>query len=121
MMLNNGQWLAIAVVATVGVAAYILNEAMRGQVQIGLSEDMGKDKRHGVAWVATTDGGMVARPFLADRPKLLVNPTDSIIRNMFYQVFKMGFNIKRLEVLVGKKTRVYAWDESAHTVRLQTI
>lgn len=102
---SNNVLLAVAVVGVAIVAQYVWADVRKGRVQIGLSPDMGADKRHGVAWVKTTDGGATPIPFLADKPELLTDPCSSTIEGIFRQIAKMGMVPATLEVMVGSKVR----------------
>ena len=76
-------------------------------VNIGLSPDIAKDKRHGVAWVECVNGGVTQQSFLADKPERLVNPSMFVIRSMFHQIAKMGLYPRHLEIMINNKRTVY--------------
>ena len=112
LTLSNNALLMIGAVCT-SILIFNIILANRGLVQIGISETMDKTKRHGVVYVADGQGGMVRRSFLADRPERLNHPHDAMLRNMFYQVAKMGFNPQQIEILVNKKVQLYKYDNGA--------
>lgn len=81
-------------------------------VQIGISSDICKDRRHGVALVGIPNNGSHFIPFLVDNPDYLKNPSAAIIAALFHQIAKMGYYPKTLEIAVGDKMRVYEFGKS---------
>lgn len=106
--------LYFAMIGSALLILFILYEAGKEKflVNIGLSTDIDKKKRHGMAWVKTADGGMVNIPFLADRPENLTNPTKFTVRDIFMQINKMGMCPQSIEVTIGGNTKVYRAPES---------
>lgn len=80
---------------------------MTGEVFIGLSPTIGRDKRNGVIHLRSTDGGIVHMYFITDNPEKLINPSFIAVRSLFQQVLKMGYVAEFIEITVDNTITVY--------------
>lgn len=71
------------------------------RVQIGINNTSNPD-RHGTA---TLRGGKI--PFTVDKPGKLKSPKDSTVRSIFEQFEKLELPVQNIELVVGKRRRVY--------------
>ncbi len=89
-------------------------------VQVGINPFMAKDQRHGVAWVEAEDGGVVPQGFMVDKPERLLNPTQTVIDDMFKQITRMGMQPAHLEIILNNRRRVYKYGER-RPILVQTL
>jgi hypothetical protein len=76
-------------------------------VHIGFNPVLPKEQRHGVAWVQAEGGGVVQQPFVVNKPKRLLNPSNRTIENMFAQISKMGMVPVHLEIMLNNRRTIY--------------
>ena len=75
---------------------FVVNE-----VNLGVSPQMGADKRHGVVHYETTKGTYHIG-FLADKPKNLARNDRDQTESMFRQLDRIGFPASSIEVKRGR-------------------
>ena len=86
---------------------YIFFDFFTLNVRIGISKDIGKGKRHGIAWVQCPMGGIVPYPFIVDGPDVLRRANMFTINSIFNQLNRMGFFPKNLEIVIEGKRIVF--------------
>lgn len=70
-------------------------------VQVGIG-NVAEAVRHGTA---TLTGGKI--PFVVDRPSKLKRPHTSTLKGIFEQFEKLDYRAQLIELVVGKRRRVY--------------
>lgn len=78
---------------------------------IGINAAMAKEKRHGIAWVESVEGGVTQQSFVADNPIHLINPSSGTIKQVFNQIIKLGMSPVHLELLINKRRVVYKYGQ----------
>lgn len=108
---HNNTCKAVVMGALIIFAICMFLDQVTRNVQMGVSDDMAPEQRHGNAWVIE-NGRVVQKRFSVDRPYLLDEPNRYQIQDMFGQLQAMGYEPEYLEILVGGKTRVYRPDQN---------
>lgn len=78
-------------------------------INIGFSSHLGPEFAHGRAWLHEPGTGLVAKPFLVDKPKLMQNVTLDIIDQLFEQIIKLGLDPHKLEFIDGGNHVMYQY------------
>lgn len=76
-------------------------------ISIGLSPEMGDEKRHGVARFRDHQGVVHKQPFLVDKPSRVEKPSWLTLQLLFEQIAKMGFIPVNLEFINVRRHAVY--------------
>lgn len=74
-------------------------------VQLGVSPQMGKDKRHGVVHYDTREGTRHIG-FLADHPNKITNDDQDVVKHMFRQLDLIGLPATVIEVKRGRSIQL---------------
>jgi len=77
------------------------------EVNIGLSPAISTNLRHGVIHAQSASGDVIRLPYIVDHPDKLNNPSMYAIKSMFYQIRRLGYLPRHLEVMVGDTIKVY--------------
>jgi len=76
-------------------------------VSIGVGDNIDPDKRDGIAWVKSTNGGTTQKSFIVDKPETLKNNDEKVTKTLFEQLLKMGMIPIYLEVFYKNTRRLY--------------
>jgi hypothetical protein len=76
-------------------------------ISIGINPQLAHTERHGVAWVRSDNDGVIPQAFKVDKPKRLIRPSKTTVRQMFEQIEKMGMVPYHLEIMVNNTQTIY--------------
>lgn len=79
---------------------------LSGQVEVGMSGDIGPGQQHGTAFFDTTNG-KTSLPFTVDRPENLDQPTTKAVQSIFAQIERMGYPVTGIEIVTAYELRAY--------------
>jgi hypothetical protein len=76
-------------------------------INIGFASHMELQHAHGRAWFHMPGTGLVAKPFVVDKPRLMKNATLDIVDQLFEQIVKLGVEPHSIEFVDDNYRYVY--------------
>lgn len=105
--LSNIILMGLAFIGTPLFGTYVIHDACRKLVRIGIPENPDLNKVHGFIRAQAIDGSITKVPFVVDRPERLEKSTDKMRRHMWFQAVQLGFIPTHIEIIGSNRIRTY--------------